>query len=279
MKIKPVQSSMINSVGYNTPTKDLHIEFNTGNKYVYSNVPVSKYRALMKAQSKGKYLNKSIKSKHEYRKLEDLEKEASIRGFLSEVKKFLDVPSGIPVHKSFEDFMKTVHPGDVIVTKMSKADMAARAIELRQALGFNSHFGWTHAALAKSDGAVIHSFSDPKSALPDLKVRQDNLKDLYDRGLDMMVLKPRVPPEKKVEAIQRAEDLKGVPYKWSSILSSALGLKGPKIESKPSAVICTGTIAHAYPDLNITSSGSHDSMLVTDLINSKDFTPTAAVLH
>lgn len=276
--LKPISSSMMTGVLYDRKAKELHIGFNTGARYKYKNVPYSKYQGLLKSPSKGKYLNSKIKSKHEFEKMEEMQKEAFFRAFLHEVKKLLDIPSGVPIHRSFSSFMETVHPGDVIVTKMSKADLAARAIELRQAVGLNSHFGWTHAALVKEGGDVIHSFHAPGS-VADLKVRQDSLKSLFDSGLDMMVLKPAVSAEKKLEAVSRAEELKGVPYKWSSILSAAMGLGGNQLDKKPAAVICTGTIAHAYPDLKISKSGATDNMLVSDLINSPSFTPSAAITH
>lgn len=56
-----VESSQIKSVGYDETLRFLEIEFNTGAVYVYKNVDQSKYDALLKAESVGKYFNAEIK--------------------------------------------------------------------------------------------------------------------------------------------------------------------------------------------------------------------------
>jgi hypothetical protein len=55
-----VSSSNLSSVGYDSATKTLEIEFNNGRVYQYYNVPESEYDGLMKATSKGKYLDRNI---------------------------------------------------------------------------------------------------------------------------------------------------------------------------------------------------------------------------
>jgi hypothetical protein len=63
---KPVESSMIRSVGYDPREKVLEIEFNHGGAYQYFNVPKSEYIALMKAESKGRYFLDEIKEIYHY---------------------------------------------------------------------------------------------------------------------------------------------------------------------------------------------------------------------
>lgn len=65
----PVQSSSIRSIGYNTETGDLHVNFHDTGSYVYHNVPPEKYEALMMASSKGSFLHTQFKGAHEYTKL------------------------------------------------------------------------------------------------------------------------------------------------------------------------------------------------------------------
>lgn len=64
-----VTSSNIKTIGYNIKTKDLDVEFTTGDIYRYSGVPKSVYRSFLGSSSKGKFLHKNIKGKYSYIKL------------------------------------------------------------------------------------------------------------------------------------------------------------------------------------------------------------------
>ena len=67
MKRTPVHSSMIASVGYDQQEKILEVEFvHNGLIYEYFDVPVAEYHNLMKAASKGNYLQKCIASTYGY---------------------------------------------------------------------------------------------------------------------------------------------------------------------------------------------------------------------
>lgn len=56
-----VTSSTIQKVGYSDELKELYIQFKNGVKYKYVMVPKSCYENLMKAESKGWYINRFIK--------------------------------------------------------------------------------------------------------------------------------------------------------------------------------------------------------------------------
>ena len=64
-----VESSNIASVGYDGSI--LEIEFNSGAIYQYENVPIRVYDVMMKADSVGKYFNVHIKSKYNYRRVDN----------------------------------------------------------------------------------------------------------------------------------------------------------------------------------------------------------------
>ena len=67
MKRTPVHSSMIASVGYDQQEKILEVEFvHDGLVYEYFDVPVMEYHNLMKAASKGNYLQKCIANQYGY---------------------------------------------------------------------------------------------------------------------------------------------------------------------------------------------------------------------
>jgi hypothetical protein len=59
---KPVESSSIATVGYDSDTRVLDIEFKeSGEVYRYFDVPLAEYEAFLQASSKGLYLNQQFK--------------------------------------------------------------------------------------------------------------------------------------------------------------------------------------------------------------------------
>jgi len=60
MERTPVESSVIASVGYDSATFELEIEFKNGRSYRYSQVPAAAYRLLLRAPSIGGYVNREI---------------------------------------------------------------------------------------------------------------------------------------------------------------------------------------------------------------------------
>jgi len=69
MNREPVESSNLNSVGYDPDTKTLEIEFHDGGIYQYFDIPANVYSGLISAPSKGKYHHKFIKSAYRYKKV------------------------------------------------------------------------------------------------------------------------------------------------------------------------------------------------------------------
>ena len=69
MDMIPVQSSTIASVGYNTRSKVLRIEFLTGAVYDYRDVPEDTYKSLLEAQSKTQYHKNFISMRFRYRQV------------------------------------------------------------------------------------------------------------------------------------------------------------------------------------------------------------------
>ena len=59
-KLIPVESSMIQAVGYDSKTRVLEVVFNSGRTYCYEGVPPKIYKELMAAESKGRYMRSEI---------------------------------------------------------------------------------------------------------------------------------------------------------------------------------------------------------------------------
>ena len=64
-----VQSSNIESIGYDAGSSTLGVRFLNGGEYEYANVPESEHRALMSASSHGQYFNAHIKDRYRFRKV------------------------------------------------------------------------------------------------------------------------------------------------------------------------------------------------------------------
>jgi len=63
-----VDSSNIESIGYDNENQDLHVHFVNGGIYVYHQVPHNIFDEIMNADSKGSYLNREVKGIYEFSK-------------------------------------------------------------------------------------------------------------------------------------------------------------------------------------------------------------------
>jgi hypothetical protein len=64
-----VQSKAIRTVGYNSETLELEIEFQSGQVYLYEEVPQSVYDWLLRAPNKGVYVTRQITGRYPERAL------------------------------------------------------------------------------------------------------------------------------------------------------------------------------------------------------------------
>jgi hypothetical protein len=76
VEMQQVKSSQISHVGYDEPARELHVRFNSGGTYVYSDVaPQTHFDFMLEGRreggSMGSFLHKRVKGVHEYRKMEE----------------------------------------------------------------------------------------------------------------------------------------------------------------------------------------------------------------
>jgi hypothetical protein len=65
-----VVSRNVEAIGYDAENRELHVRFlRSGITYVYSNVDEHVFQELRRAESKGSYVNLSIRNKFETRRL------------------------------------------------------------------------------------------------------------------------------------------------------------------------------------------------------------------
>lgn len=62
----PVESTTLAAVAYDAPRQILQLQFCAGATYQYCGVPLSIYRALMDASSKGKQFHQTIRGRFHY---------------------------------------------------------------------------------------------------------------------------------------------------------------------------------------------------------------------
>jgi len=67
MELREVLSSNIRKVGYENG--DLIVEYLSGTKYRYKKVPKKLYDVMLESDSKGRFMNNSIKGKFDYEKI------------------------------------------------------------------------------------------------------------------------------------------------------------------------------------------------------------------
>ena len=71
MRRDAVQSRALKSVGYDSESRTLELEFTSGTRYRYFDVPEFTFRALMHATSKGHFFQTSIDRRFRFEEVKD----------------------------------------------------------------------------------------------------------------------------------------------------------------------------------------------------------------
>lgn len=71
IKWKNIESSNLESIGYNSELKTMYISFKNNTMYKYYKVSESLFDSFSKAESKGKYAHKYIYKNYDYSKIDD----------------------------------------------------------------------------------------------------------------------------------------------------------------------------------------------------------------
>ncbi len=66
----PVESSNVESVGYDENEQTLYVRFLTGAMYIYKGVSNYEFDGLLSAPSVGSYLHRNIKNNYPYERIE-----------------------------------------------------------------------------------------------------------------------------------------------------------------------------------------------------------------
>jgi hypothetical protein len=66
---RPVDSSNIAEIGYAPQQRQLEVLFRNGGLYRYFGVPAPVHRALLEADSIGRYMNQRVRTRYRFRRL------------------------------------------------------------------------------------------------------------------------------------------------------------------------------------------------------------------
>lgn len=61
-----VNSSTIQTIGYNPDSKTMRVRFHSGKEYTYHDVPPETHEAFIQSGSKGQFLHQNIKGVHKF---------------------------------------------------------------------------------------------------------------------------------------------------------------------------------------------------------------------
>lgn len=65
----PVDSSSLSSVNYHPSLQMLEVEFQSGSIYVYFGVPAAIYKALLRAESMGRYFIQHVRNAYRFQRI------------------------------------------------------------------------------------------------------------------------------------------------------------------------------------------------------------------
>ena len=68
-EMKPVQSSNVESVGYDVDSQTVYVKFLDGKMYTYKGVPEPDYLGLLSAPSVGSYLHRNFRNVYPYERV------------------------------------------------------------------------------------------------------------------------------------------------------------------------------------------------------------------
>ena len=66
----PINSSNVESLGYDEQNQIVHVRFLNGTLYIYKDVPKYEFEGLLNAASVGSYLHRNFKNVYAYERIE-----------------------------------------------------------------------------------------------------------------------------------------------------------------------------------------------------------------
>ncbi len=90
--MQPLKSKGIRRVAYDAEARTLDVEFSSSRAYRYFDVPPSVYAWFARAGSKGRFINRLVKDKYRFERLDDLPTAADETSLLDKLRKSLELP-------------------------------------------------------------------------------------------------------------------------------------------------------------------------------------------
>ena len=90
--MKPVKSRGIRGVTYDAEAQTLDVEFSSSRIYRYFDVPPSVYEWLVRVESKGRFINRLIKDKYRYERIDGPAAENDESSLIDNLRRSLESP-------------------------------------------------------------------------------------------------------------------------------------------------------------------------------------------
>jgi len=132
----------------------------------------------------------------------------------------------------------------------------------------------------RKSAAVLHAYPDiTEEGIADVstsQVRKQTLDQLAQMAKrDMLIVRPRVGPKAKKEALDRAKDMIDWDYSTSDLIMSAFAPSSIKDDSRK-AIICSALIAKSYPNIKFRGDKPSRSVRPGDIHSSDKMREVAA---
>jgi hypothetical protein len=92
--MQPIKSKGILRVAYDARARTLDVEFSSSKIYRYFDVPPSVYAWLERVESKGRFLNRLVKDKYRFERIDAAGAENEATDLLDALRKSLESPRG-----------------------------------------------------------------------------------------------------------------------------------------------------------------------------------------
>ena len=90
--MQPVKSRGIRGVAYDPKARTLDVEFSSSRTYRYFDVPPSVYEWLVRVESKGRFINRLIKDKYRYERIDGPAAENDESSLIDNLRRSLESP-------------------------------------------------------------------------------------------------------------------------------------------------------------------------------------------
>lgn len=185
------------------------------------------------------------------------------------------VREGTPITQNMKEFLAALQPGDII---LSKAQVEGKKLHDKVIRLLAKQYPWSHGGIYGGEGKFHHMFHWLGKLPLKQKIRTaqgrthllENIREKMKR--DFLAVRPKgVTAKEQIKALEAAKKMMNTGYDFKDYLRA--GLLPSKVEGKmvgglPVKSICTGMVAHAYPQHSFSDSRARRHIRPSDIYQS-----------